>query len=406
MIASGPGMYRSGWASRDVRKRWRSGGLASGILGLACTGDGTPPGEGDGTAASTATMTETIGATSEPTADGDDAPTADSTSAESEGIDTDPTGDDTGPGSPWSTSLEVDEDVGAFLSVWGETVTDLWAVGGQSSTRPGELTVGAMWHFDGSEWSAQALPEGTATLNWVFGVDDTLVTVGDFGTILVRSGPGEDFAPYSCATILPLWGVWGASADDLWIVGGDGFQRDPVLCHFDGVEVTAVPYPEPSIETFALFKIWGTSADHVFAVGDAGFILHYDGMAWTEQPSGTSSDLISLWGRGPDEILAVGGRASGVLARWDGEAWTATDLPDVFGLNGVYMSERGVATVVGVTGAAGRVAAGQHALDVEDPGTLLTLHAAYAPPDGPVFAVGGSLEQAPPFVGVILTREP
>lgn len=403
MIASTFGMYRSGEAKPRARGRWLCGALAS-VLG--CTADDAPPGTTESTKGDAPSSTAADAATSNP-GSGTIASTAgdDSATAESGGTGpADATADDTGPGSPWSTSLEVGEDVGAFLSVWGSNSAEVWAVGGQSS-RPGALTVGAMWRYDGQTWSAEALPDATPTLNWIFGVDDTLVTVGDFGTILVREG-GGDFAQHSCATILPLWGVWGAAADDLWIVGGDGFQRDPVLCHFDGVEVTEVAVPEPSIETFALFKVWGTAADHVFAVGDAGYILHYDGVGWTEQQSGTTSDLISLWGRGADEILAVGGRASGVLARWDGAAWTATELPDVFGLNGVFMNDAGVATVVGVTGVAGRVAAGSAALDLEDPGTLLTLHAAFGPAGGPVFAVGGSLEQAPPFHGVILERDP
>jgi hypothetical protein len=403
-------MYRSGSVRPRARGRWLQGSCAAWACAcvLGCSGDDGSGSGDDGTAEDGPSPTSADDGGSDPTLQDDGGTVGAGTMGTTEGADgSDAASDDTaGSGSPWSTSLEVGEDVGAFLSVWGESVSEVWAVGGQSSSRPGELTVGTMWRWDGAAWSEEALPEGTPTLNWIYGVDGTLATVGDFGTIMIRAEGDDAWTDYSCATILPLWGVWGAAADDLWIVGGDGFQREPVLCHFDGVEVTAVEYPEPSIETFALFKIWGTSADHVFAVGDAGYILHYDGEAWTEQDSGTTSDLISLWGRGPDEILAVGGRASGVLTRWDGAAWTATDLPDVYGLNGVFMNDAGVATVVGVTGVAGRVAAGESELQLEDPGTLLTLHAAYAPADGPVFAVGGSLEQAPPFQGVILQREP
>ena len=56
--------------------------------------------------------------------------------------------------------------------------------------------------------------------------------VGDLGVILVRDGDAGEWTRHGCGTILPLWGVWGAAPDDLWAVGGDGFNRDPVACHF------------------------------------------------------------------------------------------------------------------------------------------------------------------------------
>lgn len=392
MIAWRPAMYRT-------RTLVRLLGLGPWALGC-----GGAAGADDETAASDTTVGSTGGGVDGPSTGG--ATSTGDTGATTMGeVDDDATADDTGPSSPWATSLEVDESVGAFLSVWGPSEANLYAVGGQSGA-PGEITVGAMYRYDGSEWTPEDLPPDTPTLNWIFGVENTRITVGDYGTILVRSGDSGEWVKHACMTILPLWGVWGAAPDDLWIVGGDGFQRDPVLCHFDGAMATPVAYPMPSVESFALFKVWGTSADHVFAVGDAGLVFHYDGAEWTEQPTGTSSDLISLWGRGPDEILAVGGRSSGVLTRWNGNAWTTTELPEVPGLNGIFMNDDGVATVVGVTGTAGRVAAGADVLELEDPGTLQALHAAYGAPGGPVFAAGGSLDMAPPYTGIVLTREP
>ncbi|NJK33030.1 MAG: hypothetical protein HC927_11815, partial [Deltaproteobacteria bacterium] len=58
-------------------------------------------------------------------------------------------------------------------------------------------------------------------------------------------------------------------------------------------------------------------------------MLHWDGSAWTQELAGTSADLISLWGSGDDDVLAVGGRANGVLVRWDGSAWQALSLASV-----------------------------------------------------------------------------
>ena len=303
-------------------------------------------------------------------------------------------------------SLEVDESVGTFLSIWGASVDALYAVGGQ--TMPEEtLTVGALYRYDGSEWTPEDLPTQTATLNWVYGVGDRRVVVGDFGTVLWRDGDSGTWNIGNCGTVLPLWGVWGATPDELWAVGGDGFNKDPVMCRFDGTEWTPYTLPMPTNESHALFKVWGTGADHIFAVGDNGWILHYNGTEWFEVESGTESDLISLWGRGPDEILAVGGRSTGALARWNGNAWSSVTLDGVPGLNGIWMDAAGNAVVGGTFGTIGRVPAGTMEFAPDDAGTLLALHAVFGLTDsietGPVFAVGGSLDMPPPYVGVILT---
>ncbi len=366
---------------------------------IAC-GDSASDDDGDSTSAGSDSGTATTTATTAPTT-GDDVGTSAGTATS--GVDDSSSGSSGGPpAASWTTSLEVDETVGVFLSVWGDGAAPLYVVGGQ--TQPDQLTVGAMYRYDGVAWASEMLPSSTFTLNWVFGVEDRRMAVGDFGEILMRDGDDGTWTELSCMTTLPLWGVWGAAADDLWIVGGDGFDRDPILCHFDGVDVTQAVLPEPTFETHALFKVWGTSADDVYAVGDNGWIVHYDGVEWTEQASGTTSDLISLWGTGPEEILAVGGRASGVIARFDGTGWTATDQPKLPGLNGIFMDDDGTATVVGALGLAGRVAAGGSVVEVEPTGTQLTLHAVFGPPDDELYAVGGSLDQAPPYVGIVLTR--
>lgn len=382
---------------RRTVARWGWVGVAT--WAIAC-GDSTAGDDGNDSGATSGDGSTTSAATSGPTTSAD----AETSAGPATGTIDDSGSDSTGgpPAVSWSTSLEVDVDVGVFLSVWGDGAAPLYVVGGQ--TQEDQLTVGAMYRYDGAAWNPETLPESTFSLNWVFGVDGRRMAVGDFGEILMRDGDEGAWTELSCMTTLPLWGVWGAAADDLWIVGGDGFDRDPILCHYDGVEVTQVALPEPSMETHALFKVWGTAADDVYAVGDNGWIVHYDGVEWTEQASGTVSDLISLWGTGPDDILAVGGRASGVVARFDGTQWTATDQPKLPGLNGIFMDDDGTATVVGALGVAGRVAPGGDMVEVEPTGTQLTLHAVFGPPGGELYAVGGSLDMAPPYVGLVLTR--
>jgi photosystem II stability/assembly factor-like uncharacterized protein len=55
-----------------------------------------------------------------------------------------------------------------------------------------------------------------------------------------------------------------------------------------------------------LCSIWGSSASDVFTVGYKGTILHYDGKAWSNVPTGTMKDLEGVWGSSPSNIFAVG----------------------------------------------------------------------------------------------------
>jgi hypothetical protein len=341
------------------------------------------------------------------TAAGSDASTATSTGpdpqTETGTVPTTSTGADPG----WEVAFEVDESVGAFLSVWGVDDNALYVVGGQEPAEPGPTT-GAMARYDGASWTIVDLPPDTPKLNWVFGVGEDRFAVGEEGTVLHRVGD-DDATPWQvggCDTNLALWGVWGATPDDVWAVGGDGFSRPPVLCRYDGTQWTVQELPPVSVMSRALFKVWGASADAVWAVGHRGLIVHFDGNAWSEQASGTELDLISLWGTGPEEILAVGGRADSVVVRWDGSAWQPMEMFGPAGLNGIWMADDGAATIVGTMGRIDTVAAGALEPVPDDSPTMLALHAVFGtPPMGARhFAVGGSFDLSPPFTGVVLSR--
>jgi hypothetical protein len=294
--------------------------------------------------------------------------------------------------STWQTVYQANDSIGALMSVWGPTSEEVFVVGGQPDR-------GQVLRGRDTNWVTEFLPNGTPMLNWVYGVGDDTWAVG-IGGAIVRREPGEWVAETS-PTDRTLWGVWGASADELWAVGGDGVSDDPVLLRRDGAtdEWALVELP-PLGNSHALFKIWGTGANDVWSVGDAGAIVHWDGQSWTSHSDPDGIDLISVWGW-PDGAIAVGGRANGRMLRLvDGE-WSGETL-DIPGLNGVWVDPFGRATVVGAQGTIYRVLLGGFELEEEESGTVMVLHSVFGFDGGPRFAVGGSLLMPPPYVGVIL----
>lgn len=296
------------------------------------------------------------------------------------------------------------EPYGAFMSVWGSAPDDVYTVGGQP-TVPNIEADGVVFRFDGDAWSEVEVPEG-GMLNWVYGVDGETWIVGEQGRAL-RLVDGAFDEEYSTGVDAPLWGVWGASADDLWAVGGDARDRNgsPVLLHWDGAAWEQVELPELDRPAPALFKVWGTSATQVFAVGSQGVILAYDGENWSQIPSGTGEDLVSLWGRAPDDIVCVGGRSNGVLGRYNGDAWSFETLQRVSGLNGSWMDQDGTTYAAGV---GGRILAfAPDATDFADvqSATGNVLHAIFGLNGGRAYAVGGTLLSSPPYTGDVLVAE-
>jgi hypothetical protein len=116
--------------------------------------------------------------------------------------------------------------------------------------------------------------------------------------LLVLSG-ASDLAPAGQPTWTPIptgttasvIGIWGASPDEVFAVGGEG-----VFLRYDGEEWLAT-----SIEgTPHLVSLWGSAADDVFATGDGGLILHWDGGRWVPSRSGREDGALdAVWGSGP-----------------------------------------------------------------------------------------------------------
>lgn len=385
---------------------------------LSCVSIGACAGEGgelaldsdDEASASTSSGEEMANSSSSGSEDQDE---NDSSSSESDGASTSEpsTSSDTSTSTDTSTSSETDtgepppgwqlvhqagEDEGALMSVWGPAPDDVFAVGGQI-----QPNTGTVLHFDGSTWTPESLPPDTPMLDWVFGSGERVWAVGRLGTILVRDAGVWASEPSPTTTI--LWGVWGASEDELWAVGGNGTSDVPVLLRRDGATQSwaQVELPPLGVNSNGLFKVWGSGPADVWAVGDRGAALHFDGASWTAHPSAAAIDLISVWGSPSEGFVAAGGRASGHVARLDGEAWLGQML-DAPGLNGIWIDPAGPITLVGNQGTIFSLAPGGYEIVEEPSPTPMVLHAVFGFSGGPRFAVGGSLLAPPPYIGVIL----
>lgn len=286
-----------------------------------------------------------------------------------------------------------------WMSAHASAPDDQWIAGGTA-------TDGEILHFDGE--SFQMVDHGAAVglLNWVHGFDDGgLVVVGNDGAVL-RSEDGEAWVSEGPATDQDLWGVWGASVDDVWAVGGDPAGGEATILRDTGrgFEPMAIPdLQRPGVNVF--FKVWGSGPDDVYVVGQNGAVLHWDGTALEELFVGVSQDLIGVWGDGPDRVVVVGGRTNGAAAIWDGQSWSNPDLARFPGINGVWVGDD-IAYVVGDRGAAGTIDldTGEIAIDLVD--TPVSLHAVNGTATT-VTAVGGDFATGPggPFLGQVLSAE-
>lgn len=284
-----------------------------------------------------------------------------------------------------------------WMSVTATSETDQWIVGGTT-------TEGSILRFDGATVAEVDHGADVGLLNWIHRFDDSsFVAVGNDGAVL-RSTNGDAWTSQDAATDQDLWGVWGASPDDVWAVGGDADGGTATILRDTGAGFEPVTIPtleRPGVDVF--FKVWGSGPDDVYMVGQNGAVLHWDGTALEELFVGVSQDLIGVWGDGPDQVVLVGGRRNGAAAVWDGAAWSNPDLGRFPGINGVWVGS-GTAWVVGDNGAAGTIDLDTLEASISLVDTPVAIHAV-AGTASSLTSVGGDFSTGPqgPFLGQILT---
>jgi hypothetical protein len=270
----------------------------------------------------------------------------------------------------------------SFVSVWGSSAKDVWAVGPK----------GAIGHFDGRSW-AMSPSVTTKNLSAVSGsAADDVWAVGEQGTTLhfdgtvwsvadqdddlnllgvwagskgeawasgiadnvglLRHYNGKKWENLFISGANSLWKAWGSGPKDIWLVGSDKHGAGFVL-HGDGAKFDRMPFEGGSLRGVwgsapddvwvssydgqlthwdgsawsaaaglpagRFLGGWGTTAKDMWSVGFDGAILHYDGHAWVHSPATNAQILWSVWGSAADDVWIVGN--GGTILHWQGRAW-------------------------------------------------------------------------------------
>jgi hypothetical protein len=200
-------------------------------------------------------------------------------------------------GSQW-TAMTVPQGTSDLRAIHGVSPRDIHAVGSS----------GALVHFDGSSWSQQVWPwdRYSSTMNAVWSVGGTAFTGGFEGiTMAYRGGSWSDIGH-----AVSYRGLWAASPKEMYAVGFFGG-----IDRFDGTQWTE----QQSGTNRSLLGVWGSAPNDIWATGAEGLVLHSNGTTWTPVTSGTTQNLEDVWGADSRNVFAVGG--GGTILRYPGSSW-------------------------------------------------------------------------------------
>ena len=127
--------------------------------------------------------------------------------------------------------------------------------------------------------------------------------VGTGGTALHFDG--SSWSAVDSKTDRTLRSIWGASPEDVWVVGDAGR-----ILHYDGLTLESVPVPDhPEVNHLA---VWGRTPSDIWIGGDKGTVRRFDGVTVTTllyQPDVTNQFgdryefwVPSVWGGDPTNM--------------------------------------------------------------------------------------------------------
>ncbi len=302
---------------------------------------------------------------------------------------------------------------GALLSVWGDSDTDVWMVGGAQEATP--TTHVTILNWNGSSWARLKLPV-PGTLWWITGDGKGVYWMAGKDGLAIRwSRPDSKFTVQNIPSKLQLWGILSFADNDVWAVGGEpakctGSNVCGAIWHFDGTYWTAPTGLPDGWNTSPWFKVFGRGANDLFICGASGHVLHWNGSTWTDDAV-VNTTLLTGTCNG-SLCVAVGGTGgTGVIAEHDGTKWQQVQKTTTLDmLNGVAVRPDGSAIAVGypyqtAMGIWRRSVDGVWSADAEAPttssvpapdhdlDTRQAYHAVWIDSVGNAWAVGGDLLQ-------------
>lgn len=87
--------------------------------------------------------------------------------------------------------------------------------------------------------------------------------------------------------------------------GCDAADKDCVTHVISCDDVPWCPVSTTVSSLYALTAVWGSGKNDVWAVGSGGTIVHWDGTAWKQTPTGVKNTFHAVWGSGPTDVWAV-----------------------------------------------------------------------------------------------------
>jgi len=269
--------------------------------------------------------------------------------------------------------------------------TDAWAVGSQTTltttTDPlsfNQSTVPVIQRWDGTQWSIFPGPSFAAgdaptlfgmtaiSANDIWVVGNLLSDGGSLLSFLFEHWDGTSWT----ATAIPVGNPNGAfllavsadAANDVWAVGFTGPENDDsrtLVMHFNGTSWKIVPSPSVGKGASQLNSVAALAPNDVWAVGFSTPVAppmqaptltlteHWDGTSWTVVTSPNvgpnsvfqSNILDGITAVSPTDIWAFGssflangsGNQKTLLMNWDGSAWSIVPSPNP--TTGVFLDD-------------------------------------------------------------------
>jgi hypothetical protein len=253
-----------------------------------------------------------------------------------------------------------------LLSIAVVSATNVWAVGDHGSANP-EPVRPLIEHFVGGTWHAVPNPDLGAGLHYLTGVAAisatdvwavgySIIDAGEIFAPLVEHWNGSTWSAVAVPTPNPgpfgpgsdLQAVWGSGPSDVWIIGATGSGSGGLVEHWNGKAwtIVAMPVVSPTSVGGGLDAISGKASDDVWAVGSwmpniynfVSLVEHWNGSAWSVIPSAdvptSSADYLravsevtptDVWAVGNDDISGFSGT---LVEHWNGTAWSVVPSPN------------------------------------------------------------------------------